>query len=162
MRLYELADEIALIVDAIEDGDCPDELFDLLTKTEQEFDLKVESCAKAIRTLDAAATAMKAERDRLDAAIKARNNGVARLKRYVIEQMDRAERTSVETGVGKVSVQDSAKKVTVYDQAVVPPKYVVSSVTSRVDKRAVKEAFDNGEDIPGCMIEPGERQLRVR
>ena len=109
--LYALGDELEEIVDAIVEleGELTPELAERLEDIGGAFDEKVERCALFIQNLTAMAKVAESEAKRLRELAEVRTKTAARLKAYVKEQMQRTDRTKIETGRVKAWIQRNGR-----------------------------------------------------
>lgn len=108
--LYELASLRDVIDRALEatDGELTDELAAALDLWEEKFSDKIESIALYICDLEADATAIKAEEDKLAARRKAKLSRCAWLEKYALEAMQRVAKPKIQGVLKTVSVKKSA------------------------------------------------------
>ncbi|MEI9966198.1 MAG: siphovirus Gp157 family protein [Candidatus Moraniibacteriota bacterium] len=58
----------------------------------------------------------------------------------------------VETDIAKLSFRES-KTVEIDNIALLPERFVVTKTSRTPDKKAIKEALENGEEVSGARIE---------
>lgn len=156
MKLYEIG---KAILDVIQSGYSVDEdtgeiLFDSadLDALEMERDSKIEACALYAKSLQAEADAIKAERDRLDKRLKAKQAKAERMKQYILMCMLALNDTTFETARVDVRIRRSSFVDVMCDAAALPLDYQRRNVTVTADKTALKKALQDGERIPGVMM----------
>ena len=132
--------------------------FDTLEGMELEIEDKAENVALYIKGTLAEVEAIKAERDRLDARMKARKNAAERLKKYLLDNMVKASRNKIETAKTVISVRSNAESVSVADEgsfiewAQKHHDDYLRYKTPEINKTAVKKALQSVEEIPCCEL----------
>lgn len=156
MKLYEIS---SVILDVIESGYSVDEetgeiLFEPadLDALQVERASKLEACALFTKNLQAEADAIKAERDRLDARLKARQRMVDRMKQYILACMLALNDTTFETPKVDMRIRRSSFVDVACEPDALPLDYQRREVTVTADKTALKKALQAGERIPGVMM----------
>lgn len=154
MKLYELTEQYAAIMDAL-DNCAPEEeaaLLDELTSINDSISDKAEAYARIVKGYEAEIDAVSAEIRRLHAIKSARVNCVARLRERLKECMKMAGATSIGTSIGKWTLRSNPVSVVVVDADAVPEEYRIPQ-PFKVDKKAIKAAFGETGEIPaGCDI----------
>lgn len=154
MNLYELTEQYAAIMDAL-DNCAPEEesaLLDELTSINDSISDKAEAYARIIKGCEAESVALATEIKRLQAIKKSRETCVARLRDRLMECMKMAGATSIGTSIGKWTLRSNPVSVVVVDADAVPEEYRIPQPFV-VDKKAIKAAFgETGEIPPGCDI----------
>lgn len=155
MKLYEID---RALVDVIESGYSVDEdtgeiLFEPADLEQLELDRKekLEGCALYAKGLQAEADAIKAECDKLQERLKAKQRKAARMQQYILSSMLYMGDSSLETARVELKTRKSAF-VDVYDADKIPWEYRRRKVTETPDKAAIKAAIKAGEDVPGAII----------
>lgn len=152
-RLWEVADELAAIAQAITDqgGEIDEETEARLAKWEGELDTKVERIALYVRESELEAEKAKAEVQRLAAIQKAHERTASGLKGYLLRCLASAGLDSVDTHRARVRRQRSGTPSINYvgDLDVLPESFIrVVPETRTLDKKAVTEAVRAGEELP--------------
>ena len=162
-KLYELTDEYLALWDSLQDPDADwDAAEQTLKGIEAALDSKVESCAKAVRSMEAEEEGILAEIDRLTRRAHALETKTQGLKNYMQAEMETAGIDKIRTDLFTVSVQRSPDKLIVHDEAGIPAAYYkVVPETRTLDKVAVKKALAAGTMVPGCELAQGHH-LRIR
>lgn len=149
MNLYEIENEILSCVD-METGEVIDvEKLDALT---MERDRKIENLALWVKNLEADAKAYKEEKESFAQKQKGAENKAKSLKEYLSNFLSGAAYKST-----KVNISFRASKsVDVFDMDALM-RYddcdsYLKYADPTADKTAIKEAINNGVEIPGCRI----------
>ena len=168
MTLFELDARIRNFLDNLyatvdEDGTVEAD-FDQLAALNAERDVKVENIALYIKELEVQAGALKAEKAKLDARIKATENKAERLRKYLADSLwaENAERlatakdkTVFETARCKLSFRKSVS-VNILDEAAVPKKYKVIKREEKVDTKAIRAQLDAGKAVKGAELKTSQ------
>lgn len=156
MKLYEIN---RAMLDVIESGYSIDEetgeiLFEPadLDTLEIERESKLEACALFAKNLQAEADAIKAERDRLDARLKAKQGKADRMKQYILGCMLALDDAAFETARVAMRIRRSSFVDVACEPDALPFEYQRHKVTVTADKTALKKALQAGERIPGVMM----------
>ena len=164
ISLYELTSEYEQLLLLAEDAVDPDEqqaLADTLEGLEGELEQKLLNCAAVVRSLAATEAAIGAEVDRLQKRQATAGNSILRLKDYMLQSMQRAELKRVADARFTVWTQKSPVSVQIADEDALLSPFVTIKTTRSPDKKAIREAIEAGQDVPGCCLERTDG-LRIR
>lgn len=164
MKLYEFPAEFERLMEEI--TDCTDDgvLFDGLTakldQLESDFNLKVENCAKMVRSLTARATAFETEEKFFKAKRASSAKSVESLKDYIKLCMDRAGITEVQGKSLKVKLCDNGQPSLVIDNnsqsmGLIPRKFMIKQ-DPIPDKEAIKTALLEGKKLKFAELVHGK------
>lgn len=163
MKLYEIADDYQRLLDAIENGEIPEEaLVDTLESITALLDEKADNIACWIKQLTAEAEAIKAEEDKLKARRKAKLNRAERLTNYLAECLTNGGISKLETARNAISFRKTPPSVVFDDEnkfiewARVHADGLLNYGKPKVDRVAVKVALENGAVIEGVRIESSQ------
>lgn len=116
MKLYELTDSFAELLERIEAGETGEDYTDTLESIEAAIEDKAESIVKVIRSLEAQAEAIRAEEKRLADRRKHFENEARRLKDYLKANMEKAKKEKIKTPLFTVSVRTGPAKAIIEDE----------------------------------------------
>lgn len=161
--LYAIGSEFERILDLIDEagGEITEHVSWVLDALELDEAAKVESYCKLIRTLEARAKMRRDEAKRLAESAASDERLTENLKNRLIAHLDRTHKTKTEAGVFTVRVQaNSCPSVLATPPAEeLPELYRV--VKLDVNRKALAEAFKQGDTLPpGVIVETG-RHLRI-
>lgn len=143
--LYSIDQAILSCVDA-ETGEIIDSAaLDALLMQREE---KLESVALWIKNLQSDALAYKAEKEAFAAREKAALNKADSLKNYLTYAL---QGKKFSTARCAVSFRKS-EAVEILDEASIPQNYVVETVSTKPDKKTIKEAIKAGQEVVGCRL----------
>ncbi len=123
-KLYELTSQYNQIFQSITESDSDlEQLEELLTNIEEEFDIKAENIAKLIRSLDGDIKAYKEEADRLATRKEVTENRQKRLKDYLETNMKAMGKENIKGSIFSLTMQNNPPKVVIDNEKVIPKKY---------------------------------------
>lgn len=143
MTLYEIDKAIVQCIDE-ETGEVDTEMLDALTMAKES---KIENIALWIKDLKAEVEALKAEKMAFEKRQKAANNRLESLKNYLTYYLDGQKFKTTKCSV----FYKNSKSVNIINETEIPPEYI-TSVEIHTDKNAIKQAIDNGKEVPGAEV----------
>ena len=133
--------------------------FDTLSGIEGEFEQKAENIGAYIKQLKAEADALSAEKKRLEARIKTKNNEVDRMKSYLLQQMQAINLKKIDMPMAKISYSDGRDGVKFSDEAAFIAwaeengrRDLLSYKPPEPSKKAISAAINAGGEIPFVSI----------
>ncbi len=140
--LYEISSNYRqAILEMADMDDLPgDVLDDTLEGMEGEFNDKAIAVTSFFKNLEAESKAIK----EAEAAMKARrtilDKKIARLKAYLLENMQQTGITKISCPYFQVSVRNNAPSVVVTDETLIPEQFRQREIVEKIDKKAIKDA----------------------
>ena len=161
MTLYQLNAEFEELYNLLcdlpdDDEEALEAYYTTLEGIQGEIDQKMENIACFVKQLNADAAALKAERDTIDARLKAKQHKADRLKAMLQDALVNAGLKRLEMPKAKISLRQNPPSVIITDLgAVAASAYIKPRVIKEadVDKTAIKAAIQSGEDVPGAELE---------
>lgn len=154
--LYELTNDLKDIEEALEvevleqSQECIKGLIDIL---EKQIEGKAENIIKLVKNKEAIVSSRKEEIKRLQELNKKDEKGIADIKKYAKECMERAGKKRVETVLGNLTVRKAQPVVKVLDATKLSADYLIQKTTINADKVKIKEHFkETGEILDGVEI----------
>ena len=164
MTLYELSDDYMNLLTTAEDPDIDPEAFaDTLAGIEGAIEDKADGYAKVIRTLEGDAAACDAEAKRLRSKKQIIENNIKRMKQALQYAMEATGKTKFKTALFSFGIQKNPAAVVMEEGYIenIPERFLIPQ-DPVINKKAIKEALKNGEDLEGIAhLEQGE-SLRIR
>lgn len=152
MKLYELTDERLKLLEMLEDEDVSEEAIkDTLEMNFLDIKDKFDGYGKILRQMQADREMVKAEKMRLATREKAIDNGIERLRNYMLNAMLLMDETKVKTELFTVSVTNRKKLVLDIAEENVPIEY--AKLTVKADTKKIAEDMDKGYDIDFAHFE---------
>lgn len=157
MKLYEIANDYLALLQAIDEGEIPEEaIADTLEAIEGEIEYKADNLACVLKTLEAEAAAIKAEEKALAERRKQKENASERIKNYLSDVLQRLNINKLETARNKITFRKS-------ESVVIGDSFIKWAQDNRADllkftdptadKTAIKQALKEGAEIEGAYIE---------
>lgn len=157
MKLYEIANDYLALLQAIDEGEIPEEaIADTLEAIEGEIEYKADNLACVLKTLNAEVAAIKVEEKALAERRKQKENASERIKTYLSDILQRLDINKLETARNKITFRKS-------ESVVIGEGFVKWALKNRDDllsyseptanKTAIKQALKEGAEIEGAYIE---------
>lgn len=163
-NIYEITNDYLQIMAMLEDSDLdPQTLADTMEGIEGEFEIKAENYAKVMKNLEGDILAIKTEIDRLTAKKKALENNIKNMKSTLQTAMETTGKTKFKTELFSFSVRNNAPKVVMDEEYLenVPERFLKYSDPT-INRSAIKEAIQNGEDLEGLAHLEQSTSLSIR
>lgn len=158
MRLYEIAEDLAIIEQMIDQEDVDQESFQkALDSLNTEFESKVANIGLLVKQLQADNEARANAIKDLQARSQAASRRVDWLKGYLKAHLDRTVKTPLVT----VSKQKGRERVIVDDPAALPPDCLVVR-DPEPNKTLILQRLKGGDEVPGARIERGDDFVVIR
>jgi len=164
MTLYELTAEYQQILELAEDPDIPEEvLADSLETLSLDIEDKADGYAKVIAQLNADASVLKAEIDRLTARKRTIERNVDRMKDSLKTAMILTGKTKFKTELFSFNVQKNPVAVVIDEQYIenIPEEYLIPQ-DPKVDKQKLKDDLKAGRDLEGIAHLEQTEGVRIR
>lgn len=151
MNLYEVAAAQERFLEAIENGEVPeDAITDTLDSINLEFDEKVDFYASRIKSLKAEAAAIEVEAAALKLRATNKTKAAERYTEYILGAMNLAGRDKVETARNLVKIVKKRPSIEISDTTALfvarPDLFTLPAPTA--SKTAIAKALEAGEEIP--------------
>lgn len=147
--LYELKNDYLRLLELEEEVD-PEAFQDALDNLSDEISAKAENIAAVLKQMEADAKTLKDEEARLKGRRTAIENNHARLKEYLKNELEVMNIDKVKTPKFTITVRNNPVKVVIKDDDLIPADYKIPKYS--IDKKTLKEALLNGEDIKGVEL----------
>lgn len=136
-----------------------DALLDTLDAVDGEMEDKLASCAAFVKQLYAEAGALDDEIKSLRYRSAAKKREIDSFKAYMMACMENADVKKVDRPIAKLTIRQNAESVEVADEM----NFIAWAMTHDrddllrysmpdINKTAVKDALNNGQDIPGAQL----------
>ncbi|NYT76614.1 siphovirus Gp157 family protein [Alcaligenaceae bacterium] len=155
--LYEITGQAREIYEKLMDMDCDDQTIADTIEAETDMVEKVQSYGFVIRNMDALETAINVETERLSMRARLIAKRRDALKQRLLEAMVHAGMQKVEHPQFTISVRKNPASVDVFDERQIPADYMTDPKppAPKPDKRLIKQALQDGADVPGAKLEHG-------
>lgn len=163
MSLYEINQSYANLFDRFEEGEVtPEELQETGNMLAIELQNKSRNIIGYEKSIELAINTYKDEEKRLAERRKVLENKLDRYKEYVKKNMEQMGLQKIETPLGVLSICKSPASVEILDESMIPNEYKTQKIVECVDKKAIKEAIQNGENIQGVKLVEDKTSLRIK
>ena len=120
-----------------------------------EREKKVESIALFIKNLESDVDGIDAEIKRLTERKKAKERKAENLKNYLTTSMLAFKENKFETARVVLSFRKS-KSVVIENESAIEKKFIKEEIKYSFDKKAIKQAIESGETVPGASIKENQ------
>lgn len=153
MTLYELEREQLELNALLEEngGELTPEIEEKLQIHDYDINKKMESYCKAIRCYESDIDGFKSEIERLKQRKESAERAIERMKASMLNALEIFQISKIEAGTFKIGTRKSYS-VTIDDEEAISPEYKIETVTSKVDKVAIKDAIKEGKEVEGAHI----------
>jgi len=162
VNLYELSAELRSLSEQLEDVD-EQTMIDTIDGSTQmmNFEDKAAGVVKFVKNIEGDTSILDNEIKRLTERKRSLDNKTVWLKNYLQICMERSNVEKLKFPSFTVSIQNNPAAVSVLDQTKIPEQFIKTTITQSVDKAKIKDAFKDGQAVPGCELVQG-RSLRIR
>lgn len=163
-NLYEITQDYLQILSMMEDPELdPQTLADTMEAVEGELEIKAENYAKVMKNLEADVAGIKAEIERLSERKKTIENNIKNMKSALQMAMETTGKTKFKTELFSFSVRNNAPKVVMDEEYIenVPERFLKYK-DPEINRTAIKEAIQNGEDLEGLAHLEQSKSLTIK
>lgn len=143
-NLYEINQAILACVDPETGEIIDDRLGDLMMEREQ----KLENVVLWIKNLQADVKAFNAEKETFEKRQKAAEKKIVSLMKYLTDNLHGEKFSTTKCAVSF----KKSESVDVFNENLVPKKYLAKKVTFAPDKIAIKDLLKAGKRVSGCRL----------
>lgn len=159
--LYDLGQNYEAVLNMIYDEDIDEQMIlDTLEGIEGEIEDKADGYAKIIRELETKKEARKVEAKRLTDSAKVFENRVNNLKKNLFNTMKQTGKTKFSTNLFSFNIVTNGGKQSLTIDGDVPEEYTKTKIENDTEK--IRQALENGEDLPFAHLEPRGESLRIK
>ncbi|CAI1054774.1 Siphovirus Gp157 [Serratia ficaria] len=159
-----LAADYAKFQELIETSDdlTPEMIADTLEGIEGALGDKLDGAFTYVRNLEGLAKTVDEEVKRLTDRKRSFENRAKSIRKYVLACLLASGQDSLKTTTNTFTAREGVASVVIDNVDLLPDELVTVQTLVAPDKKAIKEAIENGVEISGAHIEIGERSLQVR
>lgn len=164
MTLYQITNDYMQLMQMMEDPEMdPQTLSDTMEGIEGELEVKAESYAKVMKNLEADVVGIKAEIDRLSERKKTIENNIKNMKEVLQFAMETTGKTKFKTELFSFGIRKNAPAVVMDEPYIenVPERFLKYSEPT-INRSAIKEAIQKGEDLEGLAHLESSTSLSIR
>lgn len=148
MTLYELTEELRLILEMAEDDDDDEALWGSWEAVSGEFDDKVENYCKVIKQMEADVTAIKEEEKRLSERRKRIENRIEHMKQNIQTALNATGKRRAGGNLFTASIRANGGRLPLIidvDDEHVPWEFQKVKVSANTE--AIRDALDHGREL---------------
>lgn len=158
--LYDLAGEYREAADRLHDLDMDEQtITDTLEGLSGELTTKATNVAFVVRNLESLADQIKQAEQAMEKRRKALEHRADAVRRYLMDNMELAGITKIESPYFVLSVRENPPAVVIDDAGLIPCELYVYPVAPEPypDKKAISAKLKAGEQVDGCHLSRGKR-----
>ena len=160
MNLYEIAAEYQNFLDAVENGEVPEEAInDTLESIDALFEEKADAIACMIKNCKAEVEAIKTEANKLTERARKKQKTAESMTEYLLNNMLAWGKKKLETSRNVLTVAKKPDSVVITDETALytlrPDLFVVDA--PKPSKSAIGALLKAGETLQGCELSGGYR-----
>lgn len=161
MNLHEIAIQYRKEADLLANMDLDEQtLLDTLEGAAWPLEVKAQNAVAVLENLAATAEAMANHIKAVQERKRAVESRVKFLKRHILVGMDLAGVGKIECPAFRITVTSNPASVDVFEPDLVPLEYTITP-KPEPNKTAIKEALQQGIDVPGARLVYGQ-SLRIK
>ena len=164
MTIYEITNDYLQLMQMMEDPELdPQTLADTMEGIEGELEDKADNYARVMKNMEADLNGIKAEIDRLSTRKKTIENNIKRMKEALQFSMETTGKTKFKTELFSFGIRKNAPAVVMDEPYIenVPERFLKYSDPT-INRSAIKEAIQNGEDLEGLAHLESKNSLSIR
>lgn len=160
-NIYQLANDYEIVLNMLYNEEIDEQMiFDTLESIEGEIEEKADNYAKIIKELETKQKARKEEAKRLTDGAKVFENRVKALKNNLFNAMKETGKTKFATNLFSFNIAKNGGKQALTIDGNVPEEYTKTIIENDTDK--IRQALENGENLPFAHLEPRGESLRIK
>ena len=161
MNIYELQETWKKIADMLYEEDVDEQcVLDTLESIEGDIEDKADSYAKIIKEFEALRDVRKAEAKRLTESASVLDNRIKFLKGNLFNVMKETGKTKFNTELFSFNICKNGGKQALTIDGEVPEEFTKVIIENDTDK--IRQALEDGENLPFAHLEPRGESLRIR
>lgn len=152
LKLYEIADELKSVLEAIEEseGEIDDNAIASLDELNISFNEKINNIASFVKNIDCNIETYKNAEINLYQKRKRLENLKDRLKEYVKMNMITTGIDKIKGDLFTVSIQKTQPSLRITNEQAIPKEYQIIKV--EIDNASLKQALKEGKEIEGAEL----------
>ena len=161
MNIYELTGNYEHLLNMLYDKDVDEQaILDTLESIEGDIEDKADGYAKIIKELEAQSKARKEEAKRLTESAQTIDNRIKMLKSNLFNCMKITGKTKFTTNLFSFNIVKNGGKLPLTIDGEVPKEYTKTVIENDTSK--IRQALENGENLPFAHLEPRGERLSIR
>jgi len=161
--LYQLANDYIALSQLADDPDLPPQvLADSLEGLEGDIEIKAQALLQVVAGWEADAGAVDTEIKRLQARKATLTNRAESLRTYLHDNMLRSGIDKISCPLFSITLSKARPMVVIDDLALVPERFIKTTVTIAPVQADILAALKAGEVVPGCTLGESRRALLIK
>ncbi len=156
--LYELKDKYLKLLEMVTEEDSA-AFLETLESLEDAIEDKAENIVCVLKEMEGDINILKVEEKRLKERRQALEKRREHLRWYLQDELEVMNIPNIKTARFTISLKNNPPKVNVISEDLIPINFIKASYS--VDKSALKEALENGQEIDGAELIQ-ERSVQIR
>lgn len=148
VNLYEIVESYQKVDAMAEDNEA---LTEYLSSIQDQMDNKINATVRLVKNRELSSAVLEHEIKRLMDLKRGNDKAVENIKGFISRAMLDHGIEKIETDICKLSFRKS-KAVVIGEVESLPKEFLNEKVTVTADKKAIKEAIEAGEVVPGAQI----------
>jgi hypothetical protein len=152
--LYQVTAEYLEASEKLHDSELDEQtVLDTLEGMSGAVEAKATNVGFVIRNLDGLAAQIKQAEDDMAKRRKSIENHAARLRAYLLANMQTANIQKIESPYFVLSIRNNPESVVIDADSQIPDEFIREVPATYVaDKVAIKKAIQDGQEVPGCHL----------
>lgn len=162
--IYQITNDYLQLMQMMEDPELdPQTLADTMEGIEGELEDKADNYARVMKNMEADLNGIKAEIERLSTRKKTIENNIKRMKEALQFSMETTGKTKFKTELFSFEIRKNAPAVIMDEPYIenVPERFLKYSEPT-INRSAIKEAIQNGEDLEGLAHLEQSKSLTIK
>jgi len=165
MQLYKLTEATKQVGALLDEGVPFEQLEETLKELDCDFQEKAKSILFAIANLEAESGMIDAEVKRLASKKTTKATQVAKLREYLLFNMQETNTNKVDNGVMSASIRKGAPTLVITDEDLIPVEFKNIKTSVSTDKKGLLKALkelEEGKTIEGAEVGAGKNTLTIK
>lgn len=155
MKLYEITNEFQNVFSQVgDDGELTQDMLDNLDNLKENFEHKAVSVASYIKNLEAEESAISQAIEDMKTRKTRLTKQVDSLTEYLQYNLQKLSISEIKTcPYFKIRLKQCPPSVDIFNETSIPSEFWREKTVSSIDKIRLKEALNEGIEIPGAVIQ---------
>lgn len=161
MKLHEITGDMKEVLDLPDEDLTAEQKEEILKAIGEELQKKSTNIIGYIKNQESAIRAIKEEEERLSKNRKVKENKLKNFKDYVVLCLKNANVEKVETSLGNIGLRKAPVSVEIEENATIAKTYLIPQ-PPKVDKKAIKDALQQGKKVRGARLITDKVNLNIK
>jgi len=161
MKLYDIKEKYREILERFKENGDVDDLQERFSSVKGNYINKLSNIAYAIKEIEKEVEVLKDHERNTRSKRKSRLSKISSLKSVIMEGMRELNVSNIKTPHATVFTSKNPPKIIVEAKEAIPEEFVETVISKKVNKKKIKEALQNGKEVPGCKLVQDE-SVKIR